>query len=238
MNECSIKSLKAKLSSLANPGQAKILSGFFKTGKGQYGEGDIFLGIKVPILRGLIKEYKGLPRKNILQMLHSQYHEYRLLSLLILVYQFEHLSDDKKKEQIYSDFLDNTAFINNWDLVDFTAPNIVGAYLCNRDRKILYRLARSGHLWERRISILSTFTFIKQGETKDTFAIADILMNDQHDLIQKATGWMLREAGKRVSEREEKEFLEKRYRKMPRTMLRYAIEKFNQKDKSHFMAKV
>jgi len=225
------------MDSLADPKQAHILSGFFKTGKGQYGEGDLFLGIKVPIQRGLVSEYSHLPRKEILLLLKSPYHEHRLTALLIMVRQFERHKDEFFRKQIYKDYLAHARYINNWDLVDLSAPNIVGEYLLNKERKILYKMAKSELLWERRIAILATFTFIKKGETEDVFAIASLLMNDDQDLIHKATGWMLREAGKRVSEKKVKDFLEKHYRGMPRTMLRYAIERFNKQDKAHFMAR-
>lgn len=233
-----IKDLISELNSLADPKQAENLSRFFKTGKGQYGEGDLFLGIKVPVQRTLVKKYKSLLLDDTLKLLKSKYHEHRLVALLLMVYRFERVADEVEQKEIFEAYLANVKYINNWDLVDLSAPNIVGGFLANRKRDILYKLAVSNDLWEKRISILATYAFIKRGEVKDTFAIADLLMKDKHDLIHKAVGWMLREAGKRVSEKEEKRFLETRYKSMPRTMLRYAIERFSESDKAHFMSRM
>ncbi|MBL8027628.1 MAG: DNA alkylation repair protein [Fibrobacteres bacterium] len=232
-----IKDLISELNSLADPIQAENLSRFFKTGKGQYGEGDLFLGIKVPVQRTLVKKYKSLTLTDALKLLKSKYHEHRLVALLLMVYRFERVADEVEQKDIFDAYLANVKYINNWDLVDLSAPNIVGGFLVSRKRDILYKLAVSKELWEKRISILATYAFIKRGEVKDTFAIADLLMKDKHDLIHKAVGWMLREAGKRVSEKEEKKYLETRYRSMPRTMLRYAIERFSEEDKAHFMSR-
>jgi 3-methyladenine DNA glycosylase AlkD len=175
-----LKSLIREMDSLGNPAQAKILAGFFKTGKGQYGEGDVFLGIKVPVLRAMVKKYSDLPRQDVLSLLRGKFHEYRLVALLILVRQYEKSKDIRVREQVFKDYLANTKYINNWDLVDLSAPNIAGGHLVTRDRKILYRLAKSRNLWERRIAVLATFAFIRRGEAKDTYAISDILMNDTH----------------------------------------------------------
>ena len=225
--------LKKEIKKRANPLKAKLLQRFFKTGKGQYGEGDIFLGLMVPVQREIVKKYQDLSLINIQKLLNSKIHEERLLALLILVLQFKKAdkkwfsfakaSEDKKR--IFNFYLKNTKNINNWDLVDLTAPNIVGQFLLDKDKKILYKLAKSQDLWEKRIAIIATFTFIKNHQFKDTLKIAEILLNDKHDLIHKAVGWMLREVGKRDLVAEE-EFLKKHYKKMPRTMLRYAIEKF------------
>jgi 3-methyladenine DNA glycosylase AlkD len=231
------QSLVKELTALQNPRQAKLLSGFFKTGKGQYGEGDRFLGIKVPVIRGLVKKYQDLPRSDILKLLKSPWHEHRLTALLIMVRRFEKTREESVRKTVFEDYLANTRHINNWDLVDLSAPNIVGTWLLDKDRKVLYGLARSKDLWERRIAVLATYAFIRKGESKDTFAISGILMKDGHDLIHKAVGWMLREVGKRVSEPDEQRFLEKHCRTMPRTMLRYAIERFGEKDKRRFMRK-
>jgi len=197
---------------------------FFKTGKGQYGEGDRFLGIRVPALRKTAREYRGICVDEACRLLKSQFHEERLLALFLLAGIFSK-ADDEGKKVIYELYLANTKFINNWDLVDCSAEHIVGAYLWRADRQLLYDLAISGSLWERRISIMSTFHFIKHNEFADTLKIATILLKDKEDLIHKAVGWMLREVGKRDADAEEK-FLKKHCRQMPRTMLRYAIEKF------------
>lgn len=231
-----LNDLKAELSNHANADKARILSGFFKTGKGQYGEGDIFIGITVPVLRKIAKQYFRISASHIDKLLHSPYHEHRLCGLLIMVYQYERLKEDKLKDLIYEQYLSNTAFINNWDLVDLSAPKIVGTHLLNQsDRTILYKLAKSKDLWERRISIISTFAFIKEGDSKDTFAIARLLIDDKHDLIHKAVGWMLREVGKRISESTEKKFLDQHYSTMPRTMLRYAIERFRENERRQYL---
>ena len=228
--------VKKDLKSLENKEKAKILSGFFKTGKGQYGEGDKFLGITVPNQRKIAKKYVDLSIKEVEQLLHSKIHEHRLTALIIWTYQFEK-ADEKTKEEIYKTYLKNTKWINNWDLVDVTTPRIVGMHLLDKDRKILYKLAKSKDLWEKRISILATWAFInKRKESKDTLRISKILLNDDHDLIHKAVGWMLREIGKKDQKIEE-EFLKKYYKTMPRTMLRYAIEKFDEKKKKFYMTK-
>jgi 3-methyladenine DNA glycosylase AlkD len=229
----SLISLKKDLKTRANPAKAKLLRGFFKTGKGQYGEGDIFWGIMVPIQREIAKKYQDLSLKEIQKLLNSKIHEERLIALLILVLQFKKGSVWKQKV-IFNFYLKNIRNINNWDLVDLTAPNIVGQFLMDRDRKIIYKLARSRNLWEKRIAILATFTFIKNNQAKDTLRIAEILLKDKHDLIHKAVGWMLREIGKRDLNAEEM-FLKKHYKRMPRTMLRYAIEKFPEKKRRWYL---
>ncbi|MBU0466233.1 MAG: DNA alkylation repair protein [Nanoarchaeota archaeon] len=213
--------LKADLRKLSDPQKAKLLQGFFKTGKGQYGEGDIFLGVKVPESRAVAKKYHDLSFEDIKTLLQSKIHEERLTALLLLVHLYQK-NPDKKFVDFY---LSNTKHINNWDLVDLTAHKIVGHYLENKPRDILYKLARSKILWERRISIISTFHFIRDRDFKDALALADILLNDEHDLMHKAVGWVLREIGKKDLKVEEG-FLRKHYKKMPRTMLRYSIEKF------------
>ena len=219
---------------LANKGIAEHSQRFFKTGKGEYGESDIFLGIRVPVLRKLVNKYRGISLEEVSKLLHSKFHEERLLAVLILVHLFKNRSGTLDEsgtydgqKQIYNLYLDNIEFINNWDIVDISAGNIVGAYLHQKDKALLYRLVYADNLWERRISIISTFYFIRQNEFDDTLKIAEILLNDKEDLIQKAVGWMLREVGKREIEIEE-EFLQEHYMKMPRTMLRYAIEKFRE----------
>lgn len=222
------------LNSLADPERAKLLQRFFKTGKGEYGEGDIFLGIQVPVSRKVANKYLSLPLKEIQKLLNSKIHEHRLVALLIIVEKFKK-ADEKEKKQIFNLYLKNTKKINNWDLVDLSAPNIVGSYLIDKDKSILYKLARSKNLWERRIAIISTFAFIRKNEFTDSLNIAKLLLQDKHDLIHKAVGWMLREIGKRNQAVEEK-FLKKYYKKMPRTMLRYAIEKFPKNKRKFYMS--
>jgi 3-methyladenine DNA glycosylase AlkD len=219
-----IREIKARLQKLANKKRAEQSKRYFKTGSGEYGEGDVFLGIAVPELRKLSRSYRDLPLAVTETLLKSPIHEERLLALLILVLAYTK-ADANTQQQIYGLYLKNTAFINNWDLVDASAHYIVGAFLWDRSKKPLYRLAKSKSLWERRIAIMATFHFIRQGSFAETLKIADILIVDQEDLIHKAVGWMLREVGKRDL-RTEEEFLKPRYKDMPRTMLRYAIEKF------------
>lgn len=225
--------LKKEIESKRNDKQAKNLQRFFKTGKGEYGEGDIFLGIKVPILREIVKKYSGLPLTKIQNLLISKIHEYRLIGLLILVDKFKK-SLEEERANIFNLYIKNTKNINNWDLVDLSAPNIVGEFLINKDKKILYNFATSRNLWERRISIISCSAFIKKEEYDDAIRISEILLNDEHDLIHKAIGWMLREIGKRDLEILEK-FLKKHYKKMPRTMLRYSIERFDEEKRQKYL---
>jgi 3-methyladenine DNA glycosylase AlkD len=220
----SLTKLKSELRRRSNKGKAKILQRFFKTGPGEYAEGDIFLGITVPMLRALAGQYQCLTLSETLKLLKSRIHEERLLSLLILILKYRK-ADLSGKEKIYKAYLDHSKYINNWDLVDATAKHIIGDFLNDKDRAPLYRLARSASLWERRIAILSTFHFIENDDFEDSLKIAEILISDSHDLIHKAAGWMLREVGKRDRDSEER-FLKKYHPVMPRTMLRYAIERF------------
>lgn len=224
MNTVTASKIEKRLKETGDKEDAKFLQGFFKTGPGQYGEGDIFLGIRVPIVRELAKEYKDLPFKEVLSLLKSPYHEVRLFALIWLVNAFAK-SDETTQKKIYDLYLANTAYINNWDLVDLSAPKIVGAYLLEKSRKPLYQLAKSKSLWERRIAVLATFWFIRYDQFEDSLSIAEILLMDKEDLIHKATGWMLREIGKRDVQIAEA-FLQKHCKTMPRTMLRYAIERF------------
>jgi 3-methyladenine DNA glycosylase AlkD len=206
---------------------------FFKTGKGEYAEGDKFLGIRVPELRKCAKEYREITIEDAIELQTSPLHEVRLMALFILVAKYaKGLPDEKDK--IYHSYLTHMKHINNWDLVDCSAEHIIGAYLFNRDKNPLYALARSNSLWERRIGIMSTFHFVKRNHFSDTLAIAEILLNDREDLIHKAVGWMLREAGKRDLNSEQA-FLSKFYKKMPRTMLRYAIEKFPEAERRAYL---
>ena len=216
-----------ELFSLKNSDKAKGLQRFFKTGKGEYGVGDIFLGITVPLLRQVSNKYLDLSLGDLQILFNSKIHEYRMIALFVLI-------KKEDKRAAFDFYLKNTRNINNWDLVDLSAPKIIGDYLLNRDKSILSKLARSNNLWERRIAVLSTFAFIKNNNFGDSLKIAEILINDEHDLIHKAVGWMLREVGKRDLKTEE-EFLEKNYRKMPRTCLRYAIEKFSEEKRRAFL---
>ena len=219
-----VSDIKNEMRKLANKEIAEHSKRFFKTGKGQYGEGDIYLGIRAPVLRKIAKNFRRISLAEVSKLLESKFHEERLLSILMLVNLFKS-GDEDDQELIYELYLDKTNFINNWDIVDISAGNIVGAFLFEKDKAPLYRLVFSENLWERRIAIVATFYFIKNDEFDDTLKIAEILFTDKEDLIHKAVGWMLREVGKRVIEIEE-EFLEEHYLKMPRTMLRYAIERF------------
>lgn len=234
----SLKQLQKDIRKSASPVKANASQWFFKTGKGQYGEGDVFLGLTVPETRKLVKNYHDLSLNDVEKLLHSKYHEERLIAVLVLVEQFRK-ADEKLQKQIYDYYLANTKYINNWDIVDSSAHKVIGAYLRNKDRSVLQKLAHSESLWERRIAIIATFAFIANHEHKDTLAIADILLGDKHDLIQKAVGWSLREVGKRISQNIEEEFLKTRYTNMPRTMLRYAIERFpEEKRKAYLMGNV
>lgn len=219
-----LPTLQNELRSLASPETARILQRFFKTAPGEYGAGDQFLGIKVPRLRALAKKYRALLLPDMQQLLNSPWHEERLCALLLLM-QFYERAGDSDRQAVYELYLANTKQINNWDLVDVSAPHIVGVHLQNRPRNVLYELASSSSLWRRRIAIIATFHFIRRDDFSDTLHIAERLLDDPHDLIHKATGWMLREIGKRdlpVAE----SFLQAHHSSMPRTMLRYAIERF------------
>ena len=221
----------------ADPTQVEGLMRFFKTGPGQYGEGDEFLGIKVPVTRSVINEcWKEVTFDDLEECITNRYHELRLAALLTLVEIFSHNKKNAAlQKQCVVFYLSHTAYINNWDLVDLSCYPLIGTWLLDKDRTLLYELARSGKtIWEQRIGMVSTMQFIRHGQTADTYAIADILIAHKHDLIQKAVGWLLREAGKRNVE-ELKAWLEPRYRTMPRTMLRYAIEKFPPQERTRWM---
>jgi 3-methyladenine DNA glycosylase AlkD len=214
-----------RLQQLADPDDARFLQGYFRTGPGEYGEGDRFLGIRVPVLRKLVREYRGLPLDAAAELLRSPWHEARLLALLLMVDAYGR-GTAQAREAIHRLYLESTAYVDNWDLVDTSAPGIVGAHLEAGDRGLLERLARSDSLWERRIAIIATQHFIRGGDFGTTLRIAEMLVDDGHDLIHKAVGWMLREVGNRDRAAEEA-FLRRHHRTMPRTMLRYAIEKFS-----------
>jgi 3-methyladenine DNA glycosylase AlkD len=225
------------LNSYVDKSKAEFLPRFFKTGKGEYGEGDIFIGVVVPNQRLVAKKYKDLPLPEIQKLLESPIHEQRLTALLILTYQFPK-ADEASQKTIVDFYLSNTKHINNWDLIDLSSVEILGNYLLKHPdyKRKLYEFSTSKNLWERRISIISTFELIRSKEFADSLKIAEILLQDKQDLIQKAVGWMLREIGKRDLETEEK-FLDQHYKTMPRTMLRYAIEKFTPAKKQHYMGK-
>jgi len=227
------RAAQRRLRSLADPAVAAVSTRFFKTGPGEYGEGDVFIGIKSQTLKMVAKEFTGLPLSEVECLLHSEVHEDRTLALVILVGQFTK-GDDATRKEIFGRYLASTTHINNWDLVDISAPQIVGGYLEKQSRKPLDRLAKSASLWERRISIVATHWFIRQGEFADTLRIAEVLLKDREDLIHKAVGWMLREVGKRdVAVLEE--FLAKHILVMPRTMLRYAIERFPEEKRKAYL---
>ena len=217
-----IRSIQEEILSHKNSEQAEFLSRFFKTGKGEYAEGDRFLGIRVPVSRKISKKYKDIELSELSSLLHSPYHEMRLIALIILADQCKK-GDGIKQKKIFELYCKNIKFINNWDLVDESAPKIPGSYLLDKDRFILYSWVKSKSLWERRIAIMSTFAFIRKGDYLDTLRIAEILVSDSEDLIHKATGWMLREIYKR-NPKAVSLFLESYASIMPRTMLRYAIE--------------
>lgn len=220
-----LTSLRHDLQRISDPARARHALRFFKTGPGQYGEGDLFLGPSVPECRRLSRKYHDLTLVETSTLLHSKFHEERLIALLILVYSYKHASPTDQKK-IFRLYLRSTSHINSWDLVDLSAHHIIGAYLVDKPRQPLFTLAKSDSLWERRISIISTYRFILSGESETTFRIAEQLLTDPHDLIHKAVGWMIREVGKRISREKEEHFLRQHYLRMPRTMLRYAIEHF------------
>ncbi len=229
----SLKELQKELRQKADPRQAEVLMRFFKTGPGQYGEGDRFLGIKVPVQRAIAKKYRDIPHRDVKKLLDSPLHEERLVSLLVLIEKYGG-ADESGRREIIDLYLANTHNINNWDLVDLSAPQLLGRHLYGGSVKRLRALARSASLWERRISIISTFYFIKQGSHDTTLEMAELLLGDEHDLIHKAAGWMLREVGKRDM-KAECAFLDRHAGAMPRTMLRYAIERFPEKMRRSYM---
>ncbi len=228
-----INLLKQDLQKLANKEKAIVYSRFFKTAPGEYGYGDIFLGLSVPQQREIAKKYSNINLNDIQKLLKSKIHEHRLTALLILIEKYKKTNN---KKEFINFYLNNTKYINNWDLVDLSAHQILGNYLVDKDKSILYKLAKSNSLWERRISIIATYHFIKNNKFDETLKISKILLNDNHDLIQKAVGWMLRELGKISNETEEK-FLNLHYKNMPRTMLRYAIERFDENKKKFYLNK-
>lgn len=225
--------IQRELETYADPVKREYLPRFFKTGKGEYGEGDKFLGVVVPNTRTVAKQHKDAPFAVMAELLQSQWHECRLCALLMLVERFKK-SGEKERKLIYDFDLSQTARINNWDLVDLSAPGIVGEYLKDKSRDDLYRLADGALLWEQRIAVVSTYTLIKNGDFTDILALSERLLHHPHDLMRKAVGWMLREMGKRDKDLLV-QFLEKHSKVMPRTMLRYAIEKFPEEERKEFM---
>ncbi|MDZ7625142.1 MAG: DNA alkylation repair protein [Ignavibacteriaceae bacterium] len=232
-----LKELRKEIKTLSSREASKTMQWFFKTGKGEYGEGDVFAGLKVPTQRKLAGEFRDLSLTDLKILLNSPVHEERLISLFILVDKYEK-GDEQEKKVIFSFYLKNRKGINNWDLVDLSAPKIIGKHLLNKNKSLLFKFALSKNLWERRIAVLSTYEFIRNNNFAVTLKLSEMLLQDKHDLIHKAVGWMLREIGKRDLQAEEK-FLKIHYKKMPRTMLRYAIEKFPEtKRKKYLQGKI
>ncbi len=226
--------LRSTLRALSNPEIAAHSQRFFKTGKGEYGEGDVFLGIRVPKLRVAAKQFEHLTLPQVSKSLKSRFHEERLCAVLILVRKYER-GDEGVRDEVFRMYLDHTKYVNNWDLVDSSAHKIVGPHLSSRSHDLLFELAESSSLWERRIAIISTLYFIKQDKYEPTLLVSEMLLDDPEDLIHKAVGWMLREVGNR-NPALERSFLQDRYKRMPRTMLRYAIEKFPKAERKRYLA--
>jgi len=226
-------SVKRELKESANPEKAKAFARYFKTGRGEYGEGDKFIGLMSAGIGEMIRKYKGLPLSEIKKLLEDEIHECRSIALGILCDLYRR-GENKEKKIIVDFYLKNLKRVNNWDLVDGSAPSILGNFLLDKNKKILYKLVKSKNLWERRIAIMATFAFIKINQFDDTFKIAEILLNNKEDLIHKAVGWMLREVGKK-DQKEEEKFLKKYAKTMPRTMLRYAIERFPQEKRKYYL---
>ena len=228
------RTVVGKLNALKNPTKAKFLAGYFKTGEGEYGAGDVFLGLTVPLQRKIAKDFVDISFPDIQKLLASKVHEYRFTALQILVLKYAGTQSSREKKQVFDFYLKNRKYINNWDLVDTSAHEIVGAYLHDKDRSVLYKLAMSKNVWDRRIAIVATYRFICNKDFSDTEKIAELLLADNHDLIHKAAGWMLREMGKR-SRQTLVDFLAKHYKHMPRTMLRYSIEHFDEGQRKRYL---
>jgi len=238
MNKNLDKSVLVDLRSLANPAKAKILARFFKTGKGEYGEGDLFLGVMVPQQRMVAKKYyNDISFFDLSKLLKNKYHEVRLTAILILVEKYQKANDLERLE-IYNFYWQHVDYINNWDLVDLSAPKIVGGFLLDNKKSlfILKNWSNSKNIWIRRIAVLSTFTFIRQKRSKEILSLAKILLKDKHDLIQKAVGWMLRELGKTLGEKILLDFLDQNAKQMPRVMLRYSLEKLSDKQRKFYLS--
>ena len=230
------KIITSELQALSDDEKREIYPKFFKAGKGEYGEGDRFLGVPVPNIRAIAKQYKNISLNEIRELMQSEWHEVRLCALLIMV-EKNKKKDETLRQQLFDLYLSQTDRINNWDLVDLSCRFIVGEYLLDKSRDILYQLAQSPLLWDNRIAIVSTYAFIRKGQLEDTYALSDLMMHHPHDLMHKAIGWMLREAGKRDSERLY-DYVMSHRADMPRTMLRYAIEKFSPKERAILMERV
>ena len=228
-----LRELEKKFNELADPVKAKVYQKFFKTGKGEYGESDVFIGLSVPQQRKLAKEFAELSFSDIEMLLSNKIHEYRLTGFFILVYKFEK-ADEERKKNIVDFYLKNIDSANNWDLIDCVSDKLLGKYLIDKNKKILYEFAESDSLWKKRIAIISTFEFIKNYKFEDTLKISEILLTDDHDLVHKAVGWMLREIGKK-NQNVLENFLKKHYKNMSRTMLRYAIEKFDEEKRKMYL---
>jgi len=228
------KDIQATLRALGNPDIAEHSLRFFKTAPGEYGANDVFLGIRMPVLRAHINQYQDTSNTEIVKLLRSKFHEERMFALLLWVKKFSK-ANEAEQEKIVDLYLANTKYINNWDLVDCSSYQIIGGYYLDKHRQPLRQLAKSDLLWERRIAIIATYKFIKADQYKDTFAIATILMKDKEDLIHKAVGWMLREVGNR-DRQAQTDYMASRYKKMPRTMLRYAIEKYPAGQRKAYLA--
>ena len=225
---------REEIRTLANKEMAQHSLRFFKTDKGEYGHGDLFLGVRAPKIRSIAKRHIDISITDMETLIRSKYHEERFLGLIILVNKYAKTKDKKNQNQLYKIYVSSFKYINNWDLVDVTCPHVTGKHLIDKDRTILYKWAKSEDLWTKRIAMVSTFSFIRKNDLEDTFKIAEILLRDEHDLIHKAVGWMLREAGKRDMKKEET-FLKKYYKTMPRTMLRYSIEKFPETKRQKYL---
>ena len=225
---------REEIRALANKEIAQHSLRFFKTDKGEYGHGDLFLGVRAPQIRLIAKKHIDISITDMKTLICSKYHEERFLGLIILVNKYAKTKDKKNRNQLYKIYVSSFKYINNWNLVDVTCPHVTGKHLIDKDRTILYKWAKSEDLWTKRIAMVSTFSFIRKNDLEDTFKIAEILLHDEHDLIHKAVGWMLREAGKRDLKREET-FLKKYYKTMPRTMLRYSIEKFPETKRQKYL---
>lgn len=227
------KTIANKIIRLGNKKKAEHSKRFFKTGKGEYAEGDIFLGINNPTARIIAKKYKDIKLPELKKLLYSKYHEARLIALFILTIKYKR-TDEKEKREIYNFYLQIIGHVNNWDLVDLSAPSILGDFLLDKDKSVLYKLARSKSLWSRRIAIVSTLNFIRNNQLHDSLNIISMLLNDKEDLIHKACGWMLREIGKK-NKKILKDFLEKNIKKIPRTTLRYSIERFPENERKYYL---
>ena len=225
---------REEIRALANKEIAQHSLRFFKTDKGEYGHGDLFLGVRAPKIRLIAKKHIDISITDMKTLIQSKYHEERFLGLIILVNKYAKTKDKKNRNQLYKIYVSSFKYINNWNLVDVTCPHVTGKHLIDKDRTILYKWAKSEDLWTKRIAMVSTFSFIRKNDLEDTFKIAEILLHDEHDLIHKAVGWMLREAGKRDIKKEET-FLKKYYKTMPRTMLRYSIEKFPESKRQKYL---